>query len=60
LTIDELTVPVTDDDLLDQDLLDSLDAENLPDVSLEEVRSALAKIPGSMTAAFIAEREERF
>jgi hypothetical protein len=28
-------------------------------VSLEEVRAALAKIPGSLTADFIAEREDR-
>jgi hypothetical protein len=28
-------------------------------VSLEAVREALAKIPGSLTADFIAEREER-
>jgi len=30
-----------------------------PSVSLEEVRAALAKIPGSMTADFIAERDDR-
>jgi predicted DNA-binding antitoxin AbrB/MazE fold protein len=29
------------------------------DVSLEEVRTALAKIPGSLTEDFIAEREDR-
>jgi predicted DNA-binding antitoxin AbrB/MazE fold protein len=28
-------------------------------VSLEEVRTALAKIPGSLTEDFIAERDER-
>jgi len=28
-------------------------------VTLEEVRAALAKIPGSLTEDFIAEREER-
>ena len=28
-------------------------------VSLDAVRAALAKIPGSLTEAFIAEREER-
>ncbi len=28
-------------------------------VSLEEVRAALAKIPGSLTEDFIAEREDR-
>jgi hypothetical protein len=30
-----------------------------PTVSLDEVRAALAKIPGSMTADFIAERDDR-
>ncbi len=60
LTIDEATVAPTDDTLLDHDLMNSLDAENLPDVSIEEVRQASAKIPGSMTAAFAADREERF
>ena len=60
LTIDEAAVALTDDDLLDQELLNSLEGEDLAEVSLEEVRAALAKIPGSMTAAFAAEREERF
>jgi len=59
LTIDDTAVAVTEDDLLDQELLSSLEKENLPDVSLEEVR-ALSKIPESMTSAFAAEREERF
>ncbi len=30
-----------------------------PTISLEEVRAVLAKIPGSMTADFIAERDDR-
>ena len=61
LTIHESTVAVADDyDLLDQELLNSLATEELPEVSLDEVRTALAKIPGSMTAVFAAEREERF
>ena len=60
VTIDEAPVALTDDDLLDQELLSSLESEELPEVSLEEVRAALAKIPGSMAAAFAAEREERF
>ena len=61
LTIDESAVALADDyDLLDQELLTSLAVDELPEVSLEQVRAALAKIPGSMTAAFAAEREERF
>jgi predicted DNA-binding antitoxin AbrB/MazE fold protein len=59
LTIEPI-VDLADDEVLDHDLLNSLDDENLPEVSLEEVQAALAKIPGSMTAAFSAEREERF
>ena len=60
LTIDETPVAVTDDDLLDHELLSSLENEELPEITLEAVRAALAKIPGSMTAVFAAEREERF
>lgn len=50
----------SDDDLLDHEFLRSLEGEHLPEVNLEEVHKALAKIPGSMTADFIAGREERF
>lgn len=61
LTIDESEVTLAGDhDLLDHELLTSLAGEELPEVTLEEVRAALAKIPGTMTAAFAAEREERF
>ncbi len=59
-TIDEATVAPTDDDLLDHELMNSLNAEDFPDVSIEDVRTASAKIPGSMTPAFAAERDERF
>jgi predicted DNA-binding antitoxin AbrB/MazE fold protein len=58
LTIDE-TAPVSDEDLLDHELLNSLRDENLPNVTLEQVQAALAKLPGSMTLDFLAEREER-
>jgi predicted DNA-binding antitoxin AbrB/MazE fold protein len=44
---------------LDTDCLDASAAVADDSVSLEEVRAALAKIPGSLTADFIAEREER-
>jgi predicted DNA-binding antitoxin AbrB/MazE fold protein len=60
LTIEEAVVELADDGVLDHDLLNSLAGETLPEVSLEEVQAALAKIQGSMTAAFSAEREERF
>ena len=61
LTIDEPKVTLSgDQDLLDQDFLRSLAGEELPEVTLEEVRAALAKVPETMTATFVAEREERF
>jgi hypothetical protein len=44
---------------LDVDCLAACDGEANDPVSLEEVRAALAKIPGSLTEDFIAEREER-
>jgi predicted DNA-binding antitoxin AbrB/MazE fold protein len=60
LTMEEADVDMADDEVLDQELLNSLACENLPEVTLEELQAALAKIPGSMTAAFSAERGERF
>jgi hypothetical protein len=53
------TAPISDEDLLDQELLHSLETEELPDATLERVQTALAKIPDSMTSDFLAEREER-
>jgi hypothetical protein len=44
---------------LDADCLAACAAEADDAVSLDEVRAALAKIPGSLTEDFIAEREER-
>ena len=61
LTIGESPVAVQPDgDVLDHDLLSSLESEPLPEVTLEEVQAALAKISASMTTDFIVEREERF
>ena len=60
LSIDHALTPFADDDLLDHELLRNLETEQLPQVTLEQVRDALSKIPGSMTVAFAAEREERF
>jgi len=39
LTLDETPVAVTDDDLLDYELLSSLENEELPEITLEEVRA---------------------
>jgi len=44
---------------LDAECLPACAAEADDAVSLDEVRAALAKIPGSLTEDFIAEREER-
>lgn len=60
LIIDEAQSGPVDEHLLDHELLRSLDEGQFPEVTLEQVRATLAKIPGSMTSAFIAEREERF
>jgi predicted DNA-binding antitoxin AbrB/MazE fold protein len=58
-----VTVPITDEaiaePLLDDDYLVACTQEPDDDVSLEEVRAALAKIQGSLTEDFIAEREDR-
>ena len=49
-----------DQEVLDIEFLRALDNMDLPDISLAEVRRALAKIPGVMTADFSEERQERF
>ena len=49
-----------EEDWLDVECLKECAAEADEHVSLEEVRAALTKIPGSLTADFIAERDERF
>ena len=50
---------ITEEDWLDVECLQLCAAEADESISLEAVRQALAKIPGSLTANFIAEREER-
>jgi hypothetical protein len=47
------------DDLLDWEYMQDCQAEADPTVTLEAVRKALAKIPGSMSDDFSAERDER-
>lgn len=47
------------DDLLDHEYMTACAADADPSTTLEAVREALSKIPGSMTADFIAERDER-
>jgi hypothetical protein len=51
--------PPAEEDWFDTEYLAACAAEADPGISLEAVRAALAKIPGSMTADFIAERDER-
>jgi len=52
-------IPITEEDWLDGECLRLCAAEADERISLEAVREALSKIPGSLTADFIAEREER-
>jgi predicted DNA-binding antitoxin AbrB/MazE fold protein len=47
-----------EDEWLDRDYIQWAASQVQETVSLEAVRKALAKIPGSLTADFIAERED--
>ena len=49
----------SDEEWLDVDCLQLYAAEADESISVEAVREALSKIPGSLTTDFIAEREER-
>ena len=51
---------IDDEPYLDTEYIAECAAEAGEDVSLEEVRRILAKIPGSMVEDFRAERDERF
>ena len=57
----QVTVTVSDDDgdWLDSSFLRYLETQADESITLEEVRSALAKIPGSMVDDFRRERDER-
>jgi len=57
----QVTVTVSDheEDWLDATFLRYLERHADESVTLEQVRSALAKIPGSMVDDFRAERDER-
>ena len=58
----QVTVTVSDQeeaDWLDATFLRYLEAQADDSVTLEQVRSALAKIPGSMVEDFRRERDER-
>jgi plasmid stability protein len=52
------TTPATSEDWLDKQYHAECEADTSPEISVEEVRRILAKIPGSMTPDFIAERDE--
>ncbi len=49
----------SESDLLDTEFIEACAREADSSVSLEEVRSALANISGTMTEDFVAERDER-
>ncbi len=59
LTILDGNQPVAAEDWIDSEFLQAAAAEADEGISLEQVQQALAKIPGSLTADFIAERDER-
>jgi predicted DNA-binding antitoxin AbrB/MazE fold protein len=50
---------VDEEEWLDRDYIQWAASQVQETVSLDAVRKALAKIPGSLTADFIAEREDR-
>lgn len=54
---DDVTSPA-DEDWLDTECLRLCETEADETVTLDAVRQALSKIPGSMTSDFIAERHE--
>ncbi len=59
----EVTLTVSDSeqgDWLDEAFLRHLEIQADESVTLEEVRTALAKIPGSMVEDFRKERDDRF
>ena len=47
-------------DWIDYEYLAECEADQSPVVSKEEIRMELSKIPGSMTADFIAERTDKY
>jgi hypothetical protein len=49
-----------EDEWLDRDYIQWAASQVQEAVSLDDVRKALAKIPGSLTADFIAEREDTY
>jgi predicted DNA-binding antitoxin AbrB/MazE fold protein len=58
VVVSDLPTASVDEDWLDVEYLQLAASEADNSISLEQVRAALAKIPGSLTADFIAERDE--
>jgi predicted DNA-binding antitoxin AbrB/MazE fold protein len=58
ITIPEVPAMPSDEDWLDLDYERWAATQTKEEVSLEAVRQALSKIPGSLTADFLAERAE--
>lgn len=56
-----LAVERTDEsDILDDNYMPFVAADGDPNISWDEVRAVLAKLPGSLAEDFIRERDERF
>jgi predicted DNA-binding antitoxin AbrB/MazE fold protein len=58
VVVSQLPTASLDEDWMDTEYLRLAASEADDSISLEAVRAALAKIPGSLTADFIAERDE--
>lgn len=58
LIVSEVLIAPSEEEWLDVEYLQLCATEADESISLEAVREALSKIPGSLTADFIAEREE--
>lgn len=59
-TVEDLAaLLLADEPLLDTEYLAECEAETTPVPTMEEVLAITAKLPGSLAAGFIAEREER-
>lgn len=59
VVVSEEPVTSPEEEWLDVECWQQCAAEADESISLEAVREALSKIPGSLTADFIAEREDR-
>jgi predicted DNA-binding antitoxin AbrB/MazE fold protein len=60
LVLQRLSTAPGEEDWLDVECMQQSAQEADDSISLESVREALSKIPGSLTADFVVEREDRW